>query len=172
MPSKQSLLKLHHTFQCFPTFLCKGETPKIIFHIPRNYENFDRPEKVDREEPFSCHRWGGSLTIHNYHRHRTNNTMLNTKWPKQSNNERGSWKCTKITSALSTVGQKSLRHFAGIICFISVHCRNIYTYVVNQQTHTGKIYFILLTTYMFRSLLRPSSGCFTRILITSSSDTS
>ena len=38
-------------------------------------------------------------------------------------------------------GQKSLRHFIGIICFTSVHCRNIYTSVVNQKTHTGKIYF-------------------------------
>ena len=43
-----------------------------------------------------------------------------------------------ITSALSTAGQKFLRHFAGIICFTSVHCRSIYTCVVNQKTHMVK----------------------------------
>jgi hypothetical protein len=49
--------------------------------------------------------------------------------------------------------------------------KHIYTYVANQRMHIGKICFkiprilVLCITYKFRSPPRPSSGCYTSILI-------
>jgi len=40
------------------------EKPHKLFFLSQGtptYENFYKPKKVDREEPFSCQRWGGPV---------------------------------------------------------------------------------------------------------------
>jgi len=51
---------------------------------------------------------------------------------------------------------------------VQIHAlMNIYNYVTNQQLQTHKIFYhILLFTDMFRSLLRPSPECHTKIQYT------